>query len=751
VVASSRQSEFEPGDRIGRYELLCVLRQDKATITWLARQRGTRRFEKNVVLRTLLPAFAKDPGMIAVLAQGARAVQSLDDPHIVRSLDMGDHAGLPFVIFELVDGELVEALLAHAAGPPPLDVGLTIADDACAALERAHDAGVVHGCLSPGNVVITASGLSKVSGFGAAHVRAQDPSGRLARALGEDPRFVAPELALGAQLEVRTDVWGIGSLLHALVSGAPPDRGVASLAPSVPAVIQDLVTRAVATRPEDRFPSVRDLRRALTAAAKEANLELSQPRVAGIVGERLGSNAVARRAAIDRAVVEAARREEARALLTTPPTPEARRTSSIPPKWIPPHIDTLKPPADSAAIPPPAIIDPQPSTPLRPPPDTVRMESMRPDAFEDPPPTTKRFGLLSQPPPAKSPTPVPPAPKERTLPPPNNNTPVPPPKLRTPAPPAGAPAGALSPMPFPATSPSPMIAPSPSPPQEPLPRVMVATDPAPTPPASPAATSSPPAAGAPAPIKSPLLPPASPRRSPIPPATVPLAGGKTAFTSAPEPAADGAPPPPSPVPAPGLASTPAYGPLPPLRRPPMPSHPPIVAAPPAAPSDPPSPGWPQSAPPPAEVLEARASSRGRSPGLSLGIFAFALVAAIAMVLVLRWQRTSPRASAAHTSTTVRRDVPPPVTNEPPPTTADSSGSPTTTPVATAIPVDPTPTATDTATAATSEVPTVPRPSHRKKKHKDAGAAASSSAASTSTSTPAATATSTSQPDDTPGF
>jgi serine/threonine protein kinase len=774
------------------------MRQDKATITWLARHRGTRRFEKNVVLRTLLAEYAKDAGMIAVLSQGARAVQALDDPHIVRALDLGEHEGVPFVVFELVDGELVEALLGHPSGPPPLDVALSVADDVCAALERAHDSGLVHGCVSPGNVVITASGVSKVSGFGAAQVRAQDPSGRLARALGEDGRFAAPELALGARLEMRTDVWGLGTLLHAMIVGTPPNPGPA-LPPALPAVIQDLVMRSIATRPEDRFPSVRDLRRALRASAKDSGVELSHPRVAGIVGERLGANAVARRAAFDRAVVEAVRREEARTLLATPPPPDARR-GSVPPRspaaWMPPHTDTLKPPpADSAAIPPVTTADRQPITPLRPPPDTVRMESMRPDAFEESSPTTRRFGTTSPPAP-QAPRPaasMSPAPKGRTLPPPNNNTPVPPPRPKTSAPPrpgsmgpsvgAAVPAGALSPMPFPATSPSPKM---PTLPPE-LPTVIVAGDETVTKLAKPAL---PPMAPVDEPtlVKGAITPPSSPRQT-APPVTTPLgpanrqgldappvlrlepmpsheagAGpGSPRQSAAPSPsampaapplvpteAANGTPPPPGPAPAPGLSNAPAYGPLPPLARPPSSSRP--LMAP--RPVDPDATFQLRgSSPPLAEVLEPRASSFARSPAVSFGLLGFAAMAVIAMVLFIRSQRTSSH-PASHASAQKREPVPtmtaePPVataTKNAPATTATATAEPAI--VATAVPVEAsstakladTPPSTTAAVALTAEDPAAPRAPPHKRKKKDAGAS------STSTASPRGGGQ-----DDTPGF
>lgn len=708
VVASTRETEFEPGDRVGRYELLCVLRQDQATTTWLARQRGTRRFEKLVALRTLQPAFAGDAAFVAVLAAGARSVQAIEDAHIVRSLDMGDHAGLPFVVFELVDGDLVEALLAASkAQPVPPEVALTIADDACSALARAHEVGVVHGCVAPGNVIVTASGISKVSGFGGAQVRSQDPTGRLARALGEDARFSAPELALGGQLDPRTDVWGVGALLHALLSGAPPARGAASLPAAVAAVVQDVVSRAVATRPEDRFSTVHELRRAIGAAAKDAQLELAHPRVAGVVGERLGKSAVARRAAIDRAVVEAARREEARTVLATPPTPE-RGPSSIPPRWIPPHVDTMKPPAESAGIPPPTLTDSLPITPIRPPPDTVRTESLRPEDGSEGPPTTKRFGLLSQAPP----------------------------KMRTPLPPRPEVASPTGP-------PAPVVAaPLEAPPRaSPLPPPMTPRRTSPLPPAMP-------------PPRSPLPPPATVplgRTVPLPPASPRLE-----LVTAP---GDRSPASPKVV----VADDTRYGPLPPPVLPPMPAP---------APSDPPPLGaFPQSALAPTEIIDVRAYRARSSSALSFGWVALALVAIVALVVVLRWSRTGspahggsakqgaatatvgpePTTTTTTTSATVASTAGPAPTDDPSPV-ATVGPVPTASPV---LPGDPLASTASTSTTVTpDELPHASTPRRRHPRPKgSAAASASASSAPVSQPTASPTPSQTSRPwqDDTPGF
>jgi HD-like signal output (HDOD) protein len=150
---------------IGRFEIVRALAQSNAGDTYLARD---TRLDRPVVLKTLAPG--PDPGRgrsgMAMVLDAARQASTLSHPNIVTLLDAGEDAGLAFLVFEFVEGQTLEALLA-AQGKLSVDLALGIGVGLCRALVHAHERNVQHGAISAGNVRVTAEGTARLMGFGA--------------------------------------------------------------------------------------------------------------------------------------------------------------------------------------------------------------------------------------------------------------------------------------------------------------------------------------------------------------------------------------------------------------------------------------------------------------------------------------------------------------------------------------------------------------------------------------------------------
>ena len=217
----------------------------------------------------------------ARFAQEIELVRRLDHPAIVRLLDAGvTPDGHPYMALELVDGEPLSARLAQGPLPPPLATRL--AGELAAALAHAHERGVIHRDLKPGNVLITRDGQLKLLDFGIGKRLSQLEQLTQTGELLGTPAYMAPEQARSDKRAIgpATDVYAFGATLYAMLTGAPPFRArntmallhaLLNLTPKPPSALQPgidprldaICLRCLAKRPDERYPHARALAEAL--------------------------------------------------------------------------------------------------------------------------------------------------------------------------------------------------------------------------------------------------------------------------------------------------------------------------------------------------------------------------------------------------------------------------------------------------------------------------------------------------------
>jgi tetratricopeptide (TPR) repeat protein len=297
--------------RVGNYELLGTLGHGAMGTVHRARHAATGREVAVKVVRVADDLHAKR------LMREAELASRLDHPGIVRVFDAGRHGPVVFVVFELIEGARpLEQVL------PELDqrrrVGLI--RDVARALGHAHQRGVVHRDVKAGNVLVDALGNARLTDFG---IGTSSDLDRLTRsgALVGTPRTMAPEQAGARRQRIGppTDVWALGVMLHeALVDEHPvfgrdePDsivevlaqiaqgaeRGPCDVNPRIPAALDQVVRRALAFEPEERFPDgeamALALDEALAAGRRRGQARAwTTPQVALLVVAVLGVGAAA--------------------------------------------------------------------------------------------------------------------------------------------------------------------------------------------------------------------------------------------------------------------------------------------------------------------------------------------------------------------------------------------------------------------------------------------------------------------------
>jgi eukaryotic-like serine/threonine-protein kinase len=273
----------------GRYRLEAVLGRGGMATVW----RGVdERLGRRVAVKLLDRADTADPAMLQRFDREARTAGGLTHPNIVAVYDVGTDNGVPYLVMEFIDGTSLAALLA--SGPLPIDQAVDVARQACDALAMTHAQGVVHRDIKPANILLTTTGTVKVCDFGIARLAHQQQTNLTAphMTIGTSA-YMAPEQASGAAVDARTDLYALGCVLYAMLTGHPPFTGdnpltvlwqhqnqtapaVASLRPDTPADLDTLIARLLAKNPADRPASATEVRDRLTADA-ESEMAAAQP------------------------------------------------------------------------------------------------------------------------------------------------------------------------------------------------------------------------------------------------------------------------------------------------------------------------------------------------------------------------------------------------------------------------------------------------------------------------------------------
>jgi eukaryotic-like serine/threonine-protein kinase len=256
---------------LGRYRLTELIAVGGSAEVWRALDEAKQRAVAVKLLHAhLLPDAASRDRLIGE----ARAVASLSHPGIIRVLDI-DPGPRPAIVLELVDGEPLSARLQRG-GPIPPGVASGIAAALADALYHAHVHGVIHRDVKPGNVLLARDGLPRLVDFGIARVLSDGAEGRTQTGLVMGTlRYMAPEQLAGEPVTPRVDLYGLGAVLHEMLTGRPPYE------PTSPVGLLD----AQASGPP-ALPGVDPGLRAVVRACLRSRAE-ARPRHAGFVAEAL--------------------------------------------------------------------------------------------------------------------------------------------------------------------------------------------------------------------------------------------------------------------------------------------------------------------------------------------------------------------------------------------------------------------------------------------------------------------------------
>src|SRR6266536_2358307 len=255
-----------------RYELVEQLASGSMTSVWRGHDRVLGR---DVVVKVLHPDLAADAGLRGSFHQEAINAARLTHPNIVALYDTGEQEGVNYIVMELVDGPTLRDVLS-SHGPLPPAKAARLASEVVHALDYAHQAGVLHRNLKPGNILFCDDGSVKVADFSIVKAASGDDPGRTGELLAAGG-YIAPEAADGGDPDGRADVFGLGACMFEMLTGRPPgtvpSRGnngplsPRAIRAGVPRELDAVVLKAMMLDPRDRYPTAAAMGAALARAA----------------------------------------------------------------------------------------------------------------------------------------------------------------------------------------------------------------------------------------------------------------------------------------------------------------------------------------------------------------------------------------------------------------------------------------------------------------------------------------------------
>jgi serine/threonine protein kinase/Tfp pilus assembly protein PilF len=293
AVFTQEQPKHRSGERIAHYEILEEIGSGGMGDVYLATDTGLGR---KVALKFLPPSFTADTQLRARFLREAQLASSLDHPNVCTIHEVGQSSEHLFIAMQYVEGVALKKLIGSR--PVKLDALLSISLQAADALSAAHELGIIHRDIKPGNIIVTPKGQAKVLDFGLAKLAGNRTRADVSATESEltrtgvvvgTPSYMSPEQARGEHVDHRSDIFSLGAVIYEMATGKVPFTGksqaetmnavinephvpVAELNNEIPEELSTAIDRALSKDPAGRYQSMGEMLLSLRRAGRAAGL-----------------------------------------------------------------------------------------------------------------------------------------------------------------------------------------------------------------------------------------------------------------------------------------------------------------------------------------------------------------------------------------------------------------------------------------------------------------------------------------------
>lgn len=263
---------FTKGQRINdRYEIIRLIGEGGMANVYLAYDTI---LERNVAVKVLRGDLADDEKFVRRFQREALSASSLSHPNIVEMYDVGEDNGSFYIVMEYIDGKTLKQLIkkrGHLTTSEAVDIMSQLTDG----LSHAHDSYIIHRDIKPQNIMILEDGLVKITDFGVAMALNASDLTQTNSVMGS-VHYLPPEQAAGKGSTIKSDIYSLGIVLYEILAGTMPFRGETAVEialkhirnpmpsirkanPKVPQSLENIILKATAKNPKNRYNNVREL------------------------------------------------------------------------------------------------------------------------------------------------------------------------------------------------------------------------------------------------------------------------------------------------------------------------------------------------------------------------------------------------------------------------------------------------------------------------------------------------------------
>lgn len=260
------------GKEISGCEIIAKVAEGGMGAVFKARHKALNR---TVCVKILSPSLANDKKAVSLFLTEARAIAELDHPNIVNVYNVGKEQGYYFIVMSFIEGQTLSATLKKER-VLPIGRVLDLFDGVLKGLSVAHEKGIIHRDIKPSNILITPEGKPKIVDFGIAKKVDKETGSTKTTELAGTAYFIAPEQALGKDIDTRADLYSIGASMYYVLTGRFPYNGKntidiiqkhindpipnpAKLRPDLPGWLSASIQRLMSKNPDERFQTAKEI------------------------------------------------------------------------------------------------------------------------------------------------------------------------------------------------------------------------------------------------------------------------------------------------------------------------------------------------------------------------------------------------------------------------------------------------------------------------------------------------------------